>query len=93
MKKEKEIVARISYIDYKCTSYYGNPSYYVRFVDEKDNWFWGYTGSNCSIGYSISSFNPALYYRFKYHITKNGNIVLTYMTIEKHADVVDSRDI
>ena len=91
--REKTITAIVKDIQYKCHSVYGNPSYYVHIRDEKGYDFWGYTGSNCAIGYGISGYNPCLYYEFTYHITKAGHRVFTNWRIVKHADCIDSHDI
>ena len=57
----KEYTEKVIFTDkeYKTTSYYGNPSYWVWFRsadDENALNVCGYTGSNCACGYGVSNF-------------------------------------
>lgn len=69
----KEYIEKVTFIrkEYKTTSYYGNPSYYVYFIDANNNYACGYTGSNCACGYSVSNYNEGDKIVIKYHFTKN----------------------
>ena len=94
MSKCKTICGMIYYIQYKHTSVNGNPSYYVHFKDENGEKHFAITGTDCAIGYGISSYNPCLVYRFTYHYTKTGTMIITNWNIEKHGEYcVDWRDL
>lgn len=67
-------------VEYKTTSYYGNPSYYIAFLDEKGNYKRGYTASNASAGYTIKNYRNAMngspiYLRYHYTRTKGTLII------------------
>lgn len=64
--------------EYKTTSYYGNPSYWVWFHDEEE-FEKGYTGSNCACGYGVRNYHEGDKVLMTYHYTKAGNCVITVM--------------
>lgn len=77
MKNYVEIVKILDY-QYKTTSIYGNPSYWVWF--EKDNTVnCGYTGSNCVCGYAVRNYKKNDTIEIIYHYTKTGSIIITDM--------------
>lgn len=66
-------------VDYKCHSYYGNPSYWVCFSDSEGHFHRAYTGSNSSAGYTIQNYKysdseQVIY--LDYHFTKKGSCVI-----------------
>lgn len=65
-------------VEYKTTSYYGNPSYYIAFLDSKGNYKRGYTSSNASSGYTASNYkystNAPIF--LEYHETRAGNLIV-----------------
>ena len=72
MKQYKKI-GQIIEIRYKCTSIYGNPSYYITFEDKANGGFiTGYTASNAACGYGCKNFEGKTA-EIKYHITRKGS--------------------
>lgn len=63
--------------EYKTTSYYGNPSYWMWFKDADGNYHSGYTGSNCACGYSVRNFKSGDKVLVKYHYTQTGACIVT----------------
>lgn len=62
---------------YKTTSYYGNPSYWVYFRDAQNTFRSGYTGSNCSCAYSVRNHKDGDKVLITYHFTKTGSLIIT----------------
>ena len=78
--KAKEVNAkRVFAVNYKCTSYYGNPSYWVSFETEGGEYLTGYTASNAACGYGCTNF-IGKGCRIKYHTTRAGRVVIDYMS-------------
>lgn len=78
MSKTITKAVKITAAEYKCTSYYGNPSYYVTFEDESGNESRGYTASNAACGYGVKNFLNK-YANITYHITRNGSLIIEYI--------------
>lgn len=53
--KEFTILGRVISTEYRNTSSYGNPSYYVRIETADGRIITGYTAPNASLGYSITN--------------------------------------
>lgn len=77
MKKIKT-TALIRNIEWHHNSYYGNPSYCVWFECDGDI-LYGKTASNAQCGYTINNFLDKLT-NITYHITKNNNIIIDYVS-------------
>lgn len=54
-RKEFTILGRVISTEYRNTSTYGNPSYWVRFETPDGQILTGYTAPNASLGYSITN--------------------------------------
>ena len=65
-------------VRYKCTSYYGNPSYYVTFSDEDGGTLYGYTASNAACGYGCSNYVNRRA-EITYHITRGGSVIIDFI--------------
>ena len=63
-------------------SSYGNPRYLGVFEDSNGNYLIGKTGINASCGYSFLN-NHTAEKEIQYHVTKTGNVVIDYITIEE----------
>ena len=72
------INAKVLGTSYKCTSYYGNPSYNVSFETTEGEILKGYTANNASCGYSCTNYNGKMC-AISYHLTKKGNIIIDSM--------------
>lgn len=78
MKTQKIIVRCVGEPQYKCTSIYGNPSYWGYFEDiETGKYISGYTGSNYTCGYSIQNIKPGDIAHMIFHYTRTGSVVIT----------------
>ena len=66
-------------ISYKCTSIYGNPSYYIKFEDlTNGGYITGYTASDAACGYSCKNFEGKTA-EIKYHITRKGSFIIDFI--------------
>lgn len=76
----KEFTAKAIFCgkQYKNTSTCGNPSYLVDLLIG-GNYMRGFTGTNCSCGYSVSNHRNGDSIDIKYHFTRSGNMVITDM--------------
>ena len=76
----KEFTAKAIFCgkQYKHTSVYGNPYYWVDLLIG-GNYMCGFTGSDCACGYSVSNYRIGDSIDIKYHFTRNGNMVITNM--------------
>lgn len=80
MKSNRQkTIGKIKNVQYRNTSVYGNPSYYITFEDEKGEEIEGYTAPNSSCAYGAK--NPCLreFAYIEYHATKSGKIVIDYI--------------
>ena len=63
----------------KCTSSYGNPSYWVGIASTKDGrQFRGYTASNAQCGYIVSDL-VGKKCKIEYHYSQKGNLIIDTM--------------
>lgn len=76
MKNRIKTIGKIKGTSYRNTSYYGNPSYYVLFEDEKGETIKGYTAPNASCGYSCTNSEFRKFAYIEFHETKSGKIVI-----------------
>lgn len=72
-------IAKIKKVEYRNSSVYGNPSYFIAFEDEKGKLIIGYTKPNAECAYGCK--NPELreFAYIEYHFTKSGKIVIDYI--------------
>lgn len=64
--------------EYKSSSIYGNPSYWVYFTDEEGNELSGYTASNAACGYGVGNYiNEKV--NITFHYTRAGNLVIDFI--------------
>ena len=65
-------------VEYKNTSYYGNNSYWVNFLNSEGHFERGYTAPNASCGYTITNYKYAegkpIF--LDYHYTKSGKCII-----------------
>lgn len=81
--KDVAIVGTFEGCEYKTTSYYGNPSYWVWFRDAQGGFYSAYTGSNCACGYGVRNLKDGDKVFIKYHFTKAGNCIVTDLRAAK----------
>ena len=69
-------IGKITDVQFRNRSVYGNPSYYITFEDEKGEEITGYTAPDSSCAYGAK--NPDLkdFAYIEYHVTKSGKIVI-----------------
>lgn len=72
-------IAKIKKVQYRNTSVYGNPSYYIAFEDEKGKLIIGYTAPNSSCAYGAKNPDLREFAYIEYHITKSGKVVIDYI--------------
>ena len=77
--KRIKTIGKIKGTAYRNTSYYGNPSYYVTFEDEKGETIKGYTAPNSACAYGVKSPQLKEFAYIEYHSTKGGKIVIDYI--------------
>lgn len=72
-------IGKIKKVEYRNSSVYGNPSYFIAFEDEKGKLIIGYTKPNAECAYGCK--NPELreFAYIEYHFTKSGKIVIDYI--------------
>jgi len=77
MKNIKKIVT-VTNVEYRNTSYYGNPSNWITFIDENGTEETGYTSPDAACGYGCSNYlnKPCV---IEYHYTMAGNCVINFM--------------
>lgn len=73
MKKYDEIL-NVEKVEFKCLSYYGNPSYWLHFEDGRV----GYTASNAACGYGARN-HEGKKARVRYHYTARGSMIIDYI--------------
>lgn len=82
MKKNDYELCTFHRAEYKNTSCFGNPSYWIFFTDSDGNFHTGYTASNASAGYKASNYRYApggSKINLKYHFTKSGECIIDYI--------------
>ena len=77
MKKIKALVF-VESVKYRNTSYYGNPSYWVKFKDTDNVHITGYTGVDHACGYGCSNYVNK-WCCMTYHTTRKGNVIIDNM--------------
>ena len=77
MAKKFNATVFVKGVDRKCTSIYGNPSYWVTF-EVDDNEYKGFTASNAQCGYGVRDLVGKKCV-IGYHYTKKGNIIIDNM--------------
>lgn len=76
MKTSRKWV-RVTKVEYRNTSFYGNPSQWVTFMVGNSSYI-GYTAVNAACGYSAEGFKNKLC-DMTYHVTRRGNIIIDFM--------------
>lgn len=72
-------IGKIKKVEYRNSSVYGNPSYYITFEDEKGETIKGYTAPNAACAYGCKSPSLREFAYIEYHQTKGGKIVIDYI--------------
>ena len=75
----KQTIAKIKNVQYRNSSVYGNPSYYIAFEDEKGEEIEGYTAPNSSCAYGCKNPDLREFAYIEYHVTKSGKIIIDYI--------------
>ena len=79
MAKRFNATVLVTDVSRKCTSSYGNPSYWVNLASTKDGReFRGHTASNAQCGYIVSDL-VGKKCKIKYHYTQNGTLIIDDM--------------
>lgn len=76
--KKIKVTAKVIGTSYKCTSYYGNPSYWVTFETKEGETIHAYTANNAACGYACTNFNGKEC-EITYHHTRSGSAIIDYM--------------
>lgn len=69
-------IAKIKGTSYRNTSYFGNPSYYIVFEDEKGETIKGYTAPNAACAYGCTNSEFREFACIVYHVTKSGKVII-----------------
>lgn len=77
--KRIRTIAKIKNVQYRNSSVYGNPSYYIAFEDEKGELIIGYTKPNADCAYGCRNEDLREFAYIEYHQTKSGKIVIDYI--------------
>ena len=72
----KQTIAKIKNVQYRNTSVYGNPSYYIAFEDERGKLLIGYTKPNADCAYGCRNEDLRKFAYIEFHETKSGKIVI-----------------
>ena len=72
----QKTIGKIKGTSYRNTSYYGNPSYYIAFENEKGEEIQGYTKPNADCAYGCKNPDLKEFAYIEYHSTKSGKIVI-----------------
>ena len=76
MENRIKTTGKIKGVSYRNTSYFGNPSYYIVFGDEKGETIKGYTAANAACAYGCTNSELREFACIVYHITKSGKVVI-----------------
>lgn len=79
MKKLTFIGKLVNY-ERRNSSVYGNPKYYGEFEGKNGEYFNGVTATDSSCAYAFTN-QPEKERKVDYHITRNGNVIIDYITI------------
>ena len=74
--KRQKTIGKIKGTAYRNTSYFGNPSYYIKFETEEGETIKGYTAANASCGYSCTNSEFSKFAYIEYHVTKGGKVII-----------------
>ena len=69
-------IAKIKDVQFRNTSVYGNPSYYIAFENEKGEEITGYTKPNAACAYGCRNEDLKEFAYIEYHSTKSGKIII-----------------
>ena len=72
-------IAKIKNVQYRNSSVYGNPSYYIAFEDEKGKLIIGYTKPNADCAYGCKNPDLKEFAYIEYHRTKSEKVVIDYI--------------
>ena len=81
-------------VEYRNTSYYGNNSYWLNFLNCEGHWERGYTSPNASCGYTVRNYREGDTIFLRYHYTKGGKCIIDGIKhnlpdeAEKYADSI-----
>lgn len=74
--KRIRTIAKIKNVQYRNSSVYGNPSYYIAFEDEKGELIIGYTAPNAACAYGCKNPDLREFAYIEYHQTKSGKVII-----------------
>lgn len=69
-------IGKIKNVQYRNSSVYGNPSYYIAFEDEKGKLIIGYTKPNADCAYGCKNSELREFAYIEYHATKSGKVII-----------------
>ena len=69
-------IGKIKDVQYRNSSVYGNPSYFIAFEDEKGELIIGYTAPNADCAYGCRNEDLREFAYIEYHQTKSGKIII-----------------
>ena len=72
-------IAKIKNVTFRNRSVYGNPSYYITFINEEGEEIEGYTAPNSSCAYGAKNPDLREFAYIEYHVTKSGKVVIDYI--------------
>ena len=81
-------------VEYRNTSYYGNNSYWLNFLNCEGHFERGYTSPNASCGYTVQNYREGDTIFLRYHYTKGGRCIIDGIKhnspdeAEKYADSI-----
>ena len=81
-------------VEYRNTSYYGNNSYWLNFLNCEGHFERGCTSPNASCGYTVQNYREGDAIFLRYHYTKGGKCIIDSIKhnlpdeAEKYADSI-----
>ena len=63
-------------VEYRNTSYYGNNSYWLNFLNCEGHFERGYTSPNASCGYTVQNYREGDTIFLRYHYTRGGKCII-----------------
>ena len=72
-------IGKITDVQFRNRSVYGNPSYYITFEDEEGEEITGYTKPNADCAYGCRNEDLREFAYIEYHTTNSGKIVIDYI--------------
>ena len=77
MKTQRiKVIGKIKNVEYRNTSYFGYPSYYVLFENETGETIKGYTAPNADCAYGCKNSELKEFAYIEYHQTKSGKVII-----------------